>query len=56
MVIKRLVINETNLRETIHRLEPTDITALETLRYIYSQLKMMDKAMAIQDKIDALGG
>lgn len=41
--------------EKIHQLEPTDMTALETLRYIYSQLKMMDQAESIQDKIDALG-
>ncbi|MDW3190928.1 MAG: tetratricopeptide repeat protein [Cytophagales bacterium] len=41
--------------EKVHQLEPEDITALETLRYIYSQLKLMDQAEAIQDKIDALG-
>ena len=41
--------------EKVHELEPTDQTALETLRYIYSQLKLMDQAEAMQDKIDALG-
>lgn len=41
--------------EKVHQLDAEDITALETLRYIYSQLKLMDQAEAIQDKIDALG-
>lgn len=41
--------------EKIHQLEPQDVTALETLRYIYSQLKLMDQAEAVQDKIDSLG-
>ncbi len=40
--------------EKVHQLQPGDVTALETLRYIYSQLKLMDQAEAIQDKIDAL--
>ncbi len=42
------------LWEKIHELEPMDRTGMETLRYIYSQLKMEDKALGIQDKLDAL--
>lgn len=40
--------------EKVHQLDPQDRTALETLRYIYSQLKLMDQAESMQDKIDAL--
>lgn len=42
--------------EKVHQLQPKDVTAMETLRYIYSQLKMMDKAEGIQDKLDAVQG
>lgn len=41
--------------EKIHELEATEKTAVETLKYIYVQMKMMDKAEAMQTKLDALG-
>ena len=41
--------------EKVHEMEPKDRTALETLQYIYVQLKMNDKAEDIQDKLDDLG-
>ncbi len=40
--------------ETIVELNSTEVQALETLSYLYTQLKMMDKAEEVMDKIDAL--
>lgn len=42
--------------EKIHRLNDQDASAMETLRYIYTQLKLMDKAEAIDAKLEAMGG
>ncbi|MEM9325170.1 MAG: hypothetical protein AAGA85_05930 [Bacteroidota bacterium] len=41
--------------EKIHELQPEDEQGMETLKYLYTQLKMMDKAEAMADKIDASG-
>lgn len=38
--------------EKVHQLDPKDTTPMETLKYIYVQLKMMDKAEAMQTKLD----
>lgn len=40
--------------EHIHKIAPTDKTAIETLAYIYTQLKMYDKAEAMSEKLDNL--
>lgn len=40
--------------EKIQSVKPDDVAALETLRYIYRQLKMYDKAEEVQTKLDAL--
>lgn len=42
--------------EKIHEIKPDDVPTMETLRYIYRQLKMYDKSEAMQGKIDAAGG
>ena len=41
--------------EKVHELQPKDKTALETLQYLYTQMKMYDNAEAIANKLDALG-
>ncbi len=41
--------------EKVDELQPNDRTALETLQYIYTQLKMYDKAEAVMSKLEALG-
>lgn len=41
--------------ETAHEQEPEDITVLQTLQTIYSQLKMNDKAEEASEKLSALG-
>jgi len=41
--------------EKVHELEPKDATPMETLKYIYVQLKMYDKAEAMQTKLDEMG-
>jgi len=38
--------------EKVHQLDPKDTTPMETLKYIYVQLKQMDKAEAMQTKLD----
>lgn len=40
--------------ERINEIEPNDAQVIETLSYIYSQLKMYDKAEAMQNKLKAL--
>ncbi|RED94377.1 tetratricopeptide repeat protein [Marinoscillum furvescens] len=40
--------------EHIHKIAPTDKTAIETLAYIYTQLKMYDKAEEMSEKLDNL--
>ena len=41
--------------EKVHEIQPKDKTALETLQYLYTQMKMYDKAEVITDKLEALG-
>lgn len=41
--------------EKVHELSPEERTALETLQYIYTQLKMYDKAEEVMAKLDELG-
>lgn len=41
--------------EKVSELQPNDRTALETLQYIYTQMKMYDKAEAVTEKLEALG-
>ncbi len=38
--------------ERVHQVRPTDKTAMETLAYIYTQLKMYDKAEAMRAKLE----
>jgi tetratricopeptide (TPR) repeat protein len=38
--------------EKVHEMDAKDTTPMETLKYIYVQLKMMDKAEAMQTKLD----
>lgn len=40
--------------EKLYGLKSTDETVLETLSYIYTSLKMNDKAMKMQDELDAV--
>jgi tetratricopeptide (TPR) repeat protein len=40
--------------EKIYEVRPTEKSAIETLRYIYNQLKLYDKSEAMQDVLDAL--
>ncbi len=40
--------------EKVDELQPNDRTALETLQYIYMQLKMYDKAEAVATKLEGL--
>ncbi|MEQ9467978.1 MAG: tetratricopeptide repeat protein [Ekhidna sp.] len=42
--------------EKLYSLKSEDQTVLETLAYIYTSLKMNDKAEKMQDELDALGG
>lgn len=42
--------------EKLYELDATDQTVLETLSYIYSNLKMNDKAEKMQNELDAIGG
>lgn len=42
--------------EKVNELVPNDTQTLETLQYIYLQLKMNDKAEAVADQLDKLGG
>lgn len=42
--------------EKVHELNPNDETPMETLKYIYVQLKMYDEAEAMQSKLDAMTG
>ncbi len=42
--------------EKVDELQPNDRTTLETIQYIYVQLKLYDKAEAIETKLEALGG
>jgi len=41
--------------EKAHEIEPQDRVVLETLQTVYVQLKMNDKAEAVNTKIEALG-
>lgn len=40
--------------EKIYELKPEDKTTLETLSYLYTQLKMKDKAQKMRDKLDSM--
>lgn len=40
--------------EKVHEINSTDRTAMETLAYIYTQLKMKEKANAMNKKLDSL--
>lgn len=40
--------------EKANELQPNDRTTLETLQYIYSQLKMMDKLEEVSNQLDAM--
>lgn len=42
--------------EKVLELQPNDRTALETLQYLYTQMKMYDKAESVTEKLEALGG
>jgi len=42
--------------EKVNELEPDQTKTLETLQYLYVQLKMMDKAEEVMNKLDALSG
>ncbi len=41
--------------EKVNELQPNDRTTLETLQYIYTQLKMYDKAEKVMNNLDELG-
>ncbi|WP_421895100.1 tetratricopeptide repeat protein [Marinoscillum sp.] len=40
--------------EKVHEINPSDRTAMETLAYIYTQLKMKEKANAMNKKLDSM--
>ena len=42
--------------EKSQQLKPEDLTVLETLQTVYSQLKMNEKVVEMSEKIQALGG
>jgi Flp pilus assembly protein TadD len=42
--------------EKVNELEPNELKTLETLQYLYVQLKMMDEAEAVTNELDQLGG
>ncbi|MEM6643537.1 MAG: tetratricopeptide repeat protein [Bacteroidota bacterium] len=48
--------NALPLWEKLYSLKSTDETVLETLSYIYTNLKMNDKAEKMEDELDALKG
>ena len=53
-IIKERLAEALPAWEKVNELEPNKQSTMETLQYLYVQLKMMDKAEAIMDKIDAL--
>lgn len=54
--INELLNDALPIWEKLYDINSTDETVLETLGYIYSNLKMNDKAMKMQDELEAIGG